>query len=73
MGGFLNSDNPFHQTGEYIQYCDMMYTLELNKLSVKDLRNKRSVMQNLSYLSPSFDVYFMIDKINEELEARIEQ
>lgn len=57
---------------EYIQYCDIMYSQELNKLSVKDLKNKRKVMQNLSHLSPSFDVYFMIDKIDEELEDRIE-
>lgn len=57
---------------EYIQYCDIMYSQELNKLSIKDLKNKRKVMQNLSHLSPSFDVYFMIDKIDEELEDRIE-
>ena len=57
---------------EYVEYCDIMYSQELNKLSIKDLKNKRSVMQNLTPLSPSFDVYFMIDKIDEELENRIE-
>lgn len=68
----MNTNGQKDQLGEYIEYCDMMYSRELNKLSIKDLKNKRIVMQNLTHLSPSFDVYFMIDKIDEELENRLE-
>ena len=68
----MNTNEKPDQFVEYVEYCDIMYSQELNKLSIKDLKNKRSVMQNLTPLSPSFDVYFMIDKIDEELENRIE-
>lgn len=68
----MNINEKQDQFVEYVEYCDIMYSQELNKLSIKDLKNKRSVMQNLTPLSPSFDVYFMIDKIDEELENRIE-
>lgn len=68
----MSINNEPDQFVEYIEYCDIMYSQELNKLSIKDLKNKRKVMKNLSHLSPSFDVYFMIDKIDEELENRIE-
>lgn len=68
----MSTNNQPDQFVEYIEYCDIMYSQELNKLSIKDLKNKRNVMKNLSHLSPSFDVYFMIDKIDEELENRIE-
>ena len=56
----------------YLEYCDSMYSKEFNKLSISDLKNKKTVMNNLLHLSPSMDVSFMIDKIEEEIENRTE-